>query len=1182
MSETGGREVLGWSVDVSWRHKPSHEFGFPRMQSLDRDFWPSFFPPLRLKRASGLSLSPTPDLYVQGQTQPTRAGSMSIPDPAWKVRSAYARSIRPFPWLILPLEARPCPFYAQGRCIFGNACSFLHDVPLSASLQTGASRTAQNRPETPQGPEITVHSPRSVKSPPRSPRLKGLIFALKDIIGEEDDEDESDEENDGEVVVLATSGATTVVVGELSNTADTAAPTSRTGTAMPALPIAPPTIAESRIAINRELLQRFSGHTSSPANAAFSVLPVPSINDDVEATDSATGGLHHTLGDPEGHCSDDDSNPDSDDSSAGSSSSSDGSPSVQSTVPSPSASLASLDSPSDPTISARLAHSPPTLGAQNLLSPVTLSSNVFVPFPLLSFSDSAVHLEGGTNALGREDSMDSGYAERWPSAGSHFLLPMSPPRSPGPSSTFDLLSSPFGSPSSRLLNAPISPQFGPVWRDEDIPPVDLPEILKKREESRMSRPERMSQIDGVLGLGMSRSSKDLEALTNGRYSYQSFSSIPRDSPSSTAGSEAAGLAYDAHAAGEGDSTPAEPTSVSPIVAASPPVSPGPSSTFDLLSGAVGSPSARPMSAPVSPQLGSPWRDEDIPPVDLPRETLEEHEEGQMSRLERMPQVDGVLGLGITRSSKDIEEMTNGRYSYQSFSSIPRESPKSTAGSEAAGLAYDAPAAHDSFVGGEGDSPLAEPTSASPIVVASPMVSPGPSSTFEIPSDAVESSSAQLLSAPVSPQLGLVWQDEDIPQTDLPRETLEEHEGDRISRLEQTPQVAGLLELGIDRSSEEVEVAYDAPAAYDHFVGDIGDSPSAEPPSSPIVAASPLFSAPSAASSIAASDKDVVYAPRLGSPELVERPTLIAANFTSSGESPESDSAWPLDDHEVRPLPADDGIFSDADADVEPEFPPPSYLSSVIEEDTLAFSDNGDVADPDTRVNLPLHPPSTSIALEEPIQPIPVEDMVQDEEVAEPDTQVDPPLPPANTSITPEESMSVEDTVQTFYGYYSSPEVEQEDEEFSESILSPTLPDPPAIASWVATTMSSSFAPATPPEDRVLSPPFEEPVTPRRDSFSKSASPAKSLGARVFTPPRRTNRADAPSLAARAASGGPTTPPVDIQLGSPFHERPTAAAGGSVRSSPEQTKEDMRTVPFGFRNSFSLVSFSLHSFIIDSC
>ncbi|KAG5637939.1 hypothetical protein H0H81_002533 [Sphagnurus paluster] len=49
-------------------------------------------------------------------------------------------------------------------------------------------------------PLVTVHSPRSVRSPPRSPRLSGLLLALKDVIGEdpEDDFEEPEEEPDRE------------------------------------------------------------------------------------------------------------------------------------------------------------------------------------------------------------------------------------------------------------------------------------------------------------------------------------------------------------------------------------------------------------------------------------------------------------------------------------------------------------------------------------------------------------------------------------------------------------------------------------------------------------------------------------------------------------------------------------------------------------------------------------------------------------------------------------------------------------------------------------------------------------------------------------------------------------------------------------------------------------------------
>ncbi|KDQ61063.1 hypothetical protein JAAARDRAFT_571247 [Jaapia argillacea MUCL 33604] len=88
----------------------------------------------------------------------------------------------------------------------------------------------------------------------------------------------------------------------------------------------------------------------------------------------------------------------------------------------------------------------PEAGGENLirmLSPVDMANAPPIPFP---FADDW--------NIRREDSIDSGYADSWQGPTPHVL---SPPRSPALSSTFDLLHSPFRSPSSRVVDArPIS------------------------------------------------------------------------------------------------------------------------------------------------------------------------------------------------------------------------------------------------------------------------------------------------------------------------------------------------------------------------------------------------------------------------------------------------------------------------------------------------------------------------------------------------------------------------------------------------------------------------------------------------------------------------------------------------------------------------------------------------------
>ena len=104
-----------------------------------------------------------------------------------------------------------------------------------------------------------------------------------------------------------------------------------------------------------------------------------------------------------------------------------------------------------------------------LLSPIELSTLNLGPLRL----DDNVVTENG-------NSFDSGYADTWKPPNP---LLLSPPRSPSISSTFDLLSSPFGTLSSRIVSpylgaflarSPVSPArtISPAMLDE-VPPLDL-------------------------------------------------------------------------------------------------------------------------------------------------------------------------------------------------------------------------------------------------------------------------------------------------------------------------------------------------------------------------------------------------------------------------------------------------------------------------------------------------------------------------------------------------------------------------------------------------------------------------------------------------------------------------------------------------------------------------------------
>ncbi|KAI0705923.1 hypothetical protein BC835DRAFT_356160 [Cytidiella melzeri] len=111
---------------------------------------------------------------------------MTIPDPPWKQKT------------------RPCPFYSQGRCLFSDSCSFLHDVKIRVK-QPNITIT-DSTPDVVLSsslfqPESVAPNPRSdVRSPPRSPRLSSLLLALGDAI-------ESDEDEQVDAVISQAAGA---------------------------------------------------------------------------------------------------------------------------------------------------------------------------------------------------------------------------------------------------------------------------------------------------------------------------------------------------------------------------------------------------------------------------------------------------------------------------------------------------------------------------------------------------------------------------------------------------------------------------------------------------------------------------------------------------------------------------------------------------------------------------------------------------------------------------------------------------------------------------------------------------------------------------------------------------------------------------------------------------------------
>ncbi|KAL4263752.1 AAA+ ATPase domain-containing protein [Pleurotus pulmonarius] len=243
-------------------------------------------------------------------------------DPSWRVKS------------------QPCPFYQQGKCFFQENCNFLHDIQTNGNrtaVADGVDATLRRRRSPPPAPTVQIHSPTlSVRSSRRSPRMSGLLLALKDVIGDVEDDEEEDDDD----------------------------------------PI-------------REATEYLSQPLPDTSNASITLVHMPPTKSKSTSPDqspiSAEQSIEHTS----------------------------------------------------------------FRATPDLLSPVgsEVSNLPSVPFPLRIPS----------RTFRRDDSIDSGYADSW-----HSPRPLvrSPPRSPALSSTFDILVSPFGTPSARVRGStpvPVSP-----------------------------------------------------------------------------------------------------------------------------------------------------------------------------------------------------------------------------------------------------------------------------------------------------------------------------------------------------------------------------------------------------------------------------------------------------------------------------------------------------------------------------------------------------------------------------------------------------------------------------------------------------------------------------------------------------------------------------------------------------
>ncbi|KIM48688.1 hypothetical protein M413DRAFT_437873 [Hebeloma cylindrosporum] len=319
------------------------------------------------------------------------------------------------------VKTQPCPFYQQGKCMFADSCNFIHNVSATVIPEAG--------PGTPQLPDVIVNSPNSIRSPPRSPRTTSLLLALRDVIGYPD----------CDVSIPVESVSENAPNPEIENWSET-------------LPT---------------LVNEFGfGHHSQPDGN----IPDDSYLDQDDENDSSGHWTAISDYDDEDQTSRQvvPVNATQGESGAGLLEGND--PNLGHMANSTSPVLGNDSSSTEPVISfAGDRNSIASTSGSGLLSPIELSNLHLGPFRQMS---------GRSNR--NTNSFDSGYADNWKPP-----IPMraSPPRSPSISSTFDLLSSPFGSHSARMLSpylgpfiprSPVSPArtLSPHIA-EDIEPLDL-------------------------------------------------------------------------------------------------------------------------------------------------------------------------------------------------------------------------------------------------------------------------------------------------------------------------------------------------------------------------------------------------------------------------------------------------------------------------------------------------------------------------------------------------------------------------------------------------------------------------------------------------------------------------------------------------------------------------------------
>ncbi|KAI0076481.1 hypothetical protein K474DRAFT_1691366, partial [Panus rudis PR-1116 ss-1] len=333
-------------------------------------------------------------------------------------------------------KTRPCPFYSQGRCLFSDSCNFLHDVKIkvhSPKVVSTPNVFHSDSPESTYSPSpkslvSPTHSLNglSVRSPPRSPRLSSLLMALGDAISPEQD---APELSDSPYSGSSYDDTETVHPRDSFNALK--------GEEQATYPPAPPADAESPVAPQVEEVLRAEEDSEKAALIKLHQASMLELKERFSLTSRyrSTSPVTSPKGIPAEEVSEHDPH----------------------SVGDKDAEEAIYDIPEVPEA---ITASRPVSQAfsvqamsdiSSLLSPISITLAPPATTRLLQFE-----------TCHREDSIDSGYVEN-ETGPTHATPPLTSPRRLSNVSTLSLLSSPFGSTSSRVLSPTFGPSSSAAW-----------------------------------------------------------------------------------------------------------------------------------------------------------------------------------------------------------------------------------------------------------------------------------------------------------------------------------------------------------------------------------------------------------------------------------------------------------------------------------------------------------------------------------------------------------------------------------------------------------------------------------------------------------------------------------------------------------------------------------------------